>query len=1039
VNSRSYRFRRHFLPAGILALVALAGCRTPAPRPTPPTGRAPPRETWKLTASSMEGERFAARFAADGDPETRWSSEWSDPQWLQVDLGRPVVLCGAVIQWEAAYARRYRIAVSSNAHHWSTVAENPRGDGHTDYLFFSAVTARYVRIVGEERGTGWGYSIWELDLIGADRRPRILSADRRQILPEAASALDGAEGTSWHTPPLPFAFLLDLGSPLPVGGLRLVWGSDYASSGSVSCSGDGRHWTEAGRFDGGKGRFEVVMFPARTTRFFRIDLECPAGHPAEIKEITLRGPDEDLSPMALYAVAAEKAPELYPAYLRGVQTFWTAVGAPAAPEEALLDEFGAVEPRHGAPALYPFLLQEGRVVAPAGTRLRHALAGGWCPLPCVEAVTGKLRLRVSLLPWQPGTNSLAAARYEIANRAACIVTGRLVLVVRPLQINPPWQHGGWAPITSLRLERRKGSGVITVNGSPYAILLSPWQAARLDSFHNGDVAENLSCITATAPVLQSTNREGNLSAAVAYDFRLEPMEKFTLAALFPARGERIAPAALLALPDGRVLSPADAFHELERSQTKQWRDLLRGFSLSLPFPEALLAARAQAGYLLVNQDGPALQPGPRNYNRSWIRDGSLMAATLLRMGITNPVRRFIRWYTARVQPDGWVPPILNSDGSINHGFGWDKEYDSQGEYCFLVMEYYRFTRDRTLLAECYPAMRRAAHYLEKLLARTRSPDYMRGSRHPERFRGILPPSISHEGYSTPAHSYWDDFWALRGLKDFRAAAEIMDDPDEAAWAGAQYRMLRHDLSNSVAATMRTAGLDYVPASADHADFDPTSVAIAFFPCAEDSLLPSQAVARLFGRYARGLEDRLRPGWKGSYTPYEARNINALCLLGMREHALRLLRFLLAGRHPPEWNAFAEVVHGDPRRGAYIGDLPHTWVGAAFAAAVRNLLAMEHGERLVLLAGVPPRWLQSPDGVSARDLPTHFGPLTLQAHLEGYTLKVVFSGRLHPPGGVVLCWPVRKPSQVIVDGREWTAYDEQRCYLPETPHELTAYW
>ncbi len=41
-----------------------------------------------------------------------------------------------------------------------------------------------------------------------------------------------------------------------------------------------------------------------------------------------------------------------------------------------------------------------------------------------------------------------------------------------------------------------------------------------------------------------------------------------------------------------------------------------------------------------------------------------------------------------------------------------------------------------------------------------------------RFYGLLPASISHEGYSAkPMHSYWDDFWALKG---YDGAVDIAD-------------------------------------------------------------------------------------------------------------------------------------------------------------------------------------------------------------------------------------------------------------------------
>ena len=77
--------------------------------------------------------------------------------------------------------------------------------------------------------------------------------------------------------------------------------------------------------------------------------------------------------------------------------------------------------------------------------------------------------------------------------------------------------------------------------------------------------------------------------------------------------------------------------------------------------------RAQVAYMLINQTGPAMQPGPRNYNRSFIRDGSATAAVLLRMGQAKVARDYLSWYADHaVHENGLVSPILNEDGSVEH-------------------------------------------------------------------------------------------------------------------------------------------------------------------------------------------------------------------------------------------------------------------------------------------------------------------------------------------------------------------------------------
>ncbi|MFC7548605.1 penicillin acylase family protein [Plantactinospora sp. GCM10030261] len=105
-----------------------------------------------------------ARNAVDGDPGTRWSSGWSDNQSITVDLGSVRPVSRAVLSWEAAYARAYRIEVSSDGSSWRTVWSTAAGDGGTDNNRFVPTTARYVRMVGVTRATGYGFSLWEFQV-----------------------------------------------------------------------------------------------------------------------------------------------------------------------------------------------------------------------------------------------------------------------------------------------------------------------------------------------------------------------------------------------------------------------------------------------------------------------------------------------------------------------------------------------------------------------------------------------------------------------------------------------------------------------------------------------------------------------------------------------------------------------------------------------------------------------------------------------------------------------------------------------------------
>ncbi|GAA1568021.1 MULTISPECIES: galactose-binding domain-containing protein [Streptomyces] len=122
------------------------------------------------SASSTEWNPFvsyAAGRAVDGSRSSRWASDWSDDQWLAVDLGSPALVKRVTLDWERAHGREYRIEVSDDGAQWRTVWSTTTGDGGLDTARFDGVTARHVRVHGLGRGTQWGYSLYELGVFSS--------------------------------------------------------------------------------------------------------------------------------------------------------------------------------------------------------------------------------------------------------------------------------------------------------------------------------------------------------------------------------------------------------------------------------------------------------------------------------------------------------------------------------------------------------------------------------------------------------------------------------------------------------------------------------------------------------------------------------------------------------------------------------------------------------------------------------------------------------------------------------------------------------
>ncbi|MGW3991097.1 discoidin domain-containing protein [Streptomyces sp. NPDC004830] len=103
--------------------------------------------------------------ATDGRSDTRWASDWSDPQWIQVDLGAATAFRKLQLVWNPAYAKSYEVQVSDDGTAWRTVHTTAAGNGDVDTIDVAA-TARHVRLHLTARGTGWGYSLHEFGIYG---------------------------------------------------------------------------------------------------------------------------------------------------------------------------------------------------------------------------------------------------------------------------------------------------------------------------------------------------------------------------------------------------------------------------------------------------------------------------------------------------------------------------------------------------------------------------------------------------------------------------------------------------------------------------------------------------------------------------------------------------------------------------------------------------------------------------------------------------------------------------------------------------------
>jgi hypothetical protein len=260
--------------------------------------------------------------------------------------------------------------------------------------------------------------------------------------------------------------------------------------------------------------------------------------------------------------------------------------------------------------------------------------------------------------------------------------------------------------------------------------------------------------------------------------------------------------------------------------------------------------------------------------------------------------------------------------------------------------------------------------------------------------GLLPESISHEGYwDVPRHSYWDDFFALRGLKDATTIARVLGDRNRESEYAAERDGFQKDLYASMRQAMRNTGVDYIPGCAELGDFDATSTTIGVIPGGELGNIPEPQLRNTFDRYYKFIVDREARNTYENYTPYETRTIGTFVLLGQKDRAEGALKFFMKDRRPPEWNQWGEVVWRDRSTPKFIGDMPHTWVGSDFIRSVLTLFLYER-ERdtaVVLAAGIPDSWVRDSTGITVENIRTYAGSITYTIRSTGRRVTVNVSG------------------------------------------------
>lgn len=835
--------------------------------------------------------------------------------------------------------------------------------------------------------------------------------------------------------------VIDFTTRREFGGLQINWMKDkYAKSFDIQLSEDGKNWEKAYSVQSNQSDISFIRMPEAETKYVKINLtKSNTEKGFGITELKFLDITNSITRNDFLIYMAKNSPAgNYPRYFSEQASYWTITGVNYDVKEALINEDGMVEVDKALFSIEPMIKIGDSLYNWSNVRSTQSLGfpenkGEFDFLPTVTWQCGGLKFITGVTSTgDANENSVLDISYKFENQSEQPLDFEFYLLIRPFQVNPYYQFlnltGGVGKINSVKAEN---------DGSVFIDNKMVLPQKMYDSFGAAVFDEgNIVDLLRKGYMFQNKtadDKTGLANGVLKYLFHLKAGENTEFFAVVPYYGGKSA------FNNLNAENVSEGFNEA----TDFWKKKVGHIKFNLPesADRIVNTYKSNLAYILINRDKAGIQPGSRSYERSWIRDGALTSSALLKSGIAAEVKDFIEWYANNQYENGKVPCVVDFRGPDPV-----PENDSHGEMIYLIREYFNFTHDTVFLRSKNSNVLKAVEYIESLIAERSNDHFKFGNDSVRAYYGLVPESISHEGYSAkPMHSYWDNFFTMKGLKDAVEIQKILGEKESYERIKKVRDTYKENIYNSLQLAMKIRRINYIPGCVELGDFDATSTTIALTPCNELNNLPKPQVYNTFDKYYEFFKNR-RDGkidWI-NYTPYENRLIGSFIILDQPERAHELIEFFLNDQRPNGWNHWAEVVWKDYRIPRYIGDMPHTWCGSDFLNAIRSMFVYEneYDQSLVLASALYQDWIDSSDGMSVEDLPTYFGEISYSIKKDNtkYLFSIYGDAKL-PSNGIKIknfngC---RLPSRVTVNGNEIKDFNSQEISVKEFPAALVIYY
>jgi len=854
---------------------------------------------------------------------------------------------------------------------------------------------------------------------------------------DAAALFDGKPETCWTSKNAKKqTIIIDFKQKREIGGLNIEWvNNQFATNFAINLSDDGKTWEKVFGNAKNGNQNNIIRFEDAEPRYIKLELNQSAAKKFGIKNLKfIDAKDIDGNNKFLIYNALNSEKGNYPSYFLKESSFFTITGVNNDVQEGLLSENGMVEAEKGAFSLEPMILQNGKLFNWSNVDISQSLGNSIKPenfqfVPGVKWKLDNLNFATEVTSGgEANKSSNLYIKYTFTNTTSQAQNFDFLVLLRPYQVNPYYQDlnlvGGVGQIKTIQGIDNKQ---VDVDGKTIYSTL-PFQDLSTYSLIDGDVVALLK--------EQKFNRQSSVTDAsglatgvMRYGLTLQPNETKVLYIKSPYYNTK---SSSTEIANKLVSKEFDASVNYWSKRTNHVK-----FNLPASADKLIDTYKSQLVYIMINRDKAGFQPGSRSYERSWIRDGALTSSALLKNGIVTEVKDYLQWYSTYLYDNGKVPCVVDRRGPDPV-----PENDSHGQFIYAIREYYNFSKDLDFLKKQNKNILLVSNYIKTLIDERSTDYYKNGNDSIRSLYGLVPESISHEGYSAkPMHSYWDNFFTVKGLKDAADIQHILGNAADEKRIADIKDTFTVNLYNSIRLATKNKGINYIPGCAELGDFDATSTTISLTPCNEFNNLPKPQIFNTFDKYYDNFTKRKNNtiDWV-NYTPYENRVIGSFIMLNEPERAHELIAYFLNDLRPQAWNHWAEVVWKDYRNAGYVGDMPHTWVGSDFVNAIRTMFVYEneYDNALVLASALYQDWIDAPQGMSVSNLPTYYGEISYSIKKVDRAYHFNITGDLKLPANGIKIQNFngsKLPTKVSINGKEIKTFSDKYIQIMQSPANI----